>query len=149
MEATRNDGRLARLPLKNRTREVEAHQFLLLRFNQMIESYDVALEVISYLFSCGTFWGSLTQPILIHSYSFDQNLFSTCFVCLINNKFPLLVLQSLTRSKHPLSGKHTRRMQLAQDLLTGELRILESASSWLKNYCETLKDLWCGSFFSQ
>ncbi|XP_071708067.1 uncharacterized protein [Rutidosis leptorrhynchoides] len=92
--AARNDGRLARIPLKNKEREVEAHQFLVSRFSKMIGSYNVALEI------------------------------------------PLLILQSL-----PLSGKHKRRMQLAQDLLNGELQILESASSWLKNYCETLKDL--------
>lgn len=27
---------------------------------------------------------------------------------------------------------------MARDLLSGELRILESASAWLKNYCATL-----------
>ncbi|XP_071707294.1 fructose-bisphosphate aldolase-lysine N-methyltransferase, chloroplastic-like [Rutidosis leptorrhynchoides] len=86
-EATFNDGRLAQIPLKNKKREVEAHQFLLSRFNQIIGSYNVALESLL------------------------------------------------------LSGKHKRRMQLAQDLLNGELQIVESASSWLKNYCETLKDL--------
>ncbi|KAI3721262.1 hypothetical protein L2E82_32268 [Cichorium intybus] len=80
MEATRNDGRLARIPLKNRAKEVEAHQFLLLRFNQIIGNYNASLE-------------------------------------------------------------DSRRMQLARELLTGERRILESASSWLKKYCQTLKDL--------
>ncbi|KAI3752051.1 hypothetical protein L2E82_23172 [Cichorium intybus] len=44
MEATRNDGRLARIPLKNRAKEVEAHQFLLLRFNQIIGNYNASLE---------------------------------------------------------------------------------------------------------
>ncbi|XP_035839363.1 ribosomal lysine N-methyltransferase 4 isoform X3 [Helianthus annuus] len=87
MEATQNDGRLARIPLKNRDREVEAHQLLHSRFSHMIENYKAALE-------------------------------------------------SLT---HHSSEKHRRRMQLARDFLTGELRILESASSWLKNYCQTLK----------
>ncbi|KAI3513949.1 hypothetical protein L1887_12197 [Cichorium endivia] len=80
MEATRNDGRLARIPLKNRAKEAEAHQFLLLRFNQIIENYNASLECQG-------------------------------------------------------------RMQLARELLTGERRILESTSSWLKKYCQTLKDL--------
>ncbi|KAM0023330.1 putative rubisco LSMT, substrate-binding domain superfamily [Helianthus debilis subsp. tardiflorus] len=84
MEATQNDGRLARIPLKNRDREVEAHQLLHSRFSHMIENYKAALE-------------------------------------------------SLTRHSSEI---HRRRMQLARDFLTGELRILESASSWLKNYCQ-------------
>ncbi|KAL8247633.1 hypothetical protein R6Q59_008849 [Mikania micrantha] len=87
MEATQNDGRLARIPLKNRDREVEAHQLLHSRFNHMIENYNAALE-------------------------------------------------SLT---HHSSKENTGRMQLARNFLTGELRILESASVWLKNYCDTLK----------
>ncbi|XP_076913871.1 fructose-bisphosphate aldolase-lysine N-methyltransferase, chloroplastic-like [Bidens hawaiensis] len=86
-EATQNDGRLARILLKNRDREVEAHRLLHSRFSHMIENYNAALE-------------SLTH------YSSEQN---------------------------------TQRMQLARDLLTGELRILESASTWLRNYCQTLK----------
>ncbi|GKA52699.1 SET domain-containing protein [Tanacetum coccineum] len=91
MEATQNDGRLARIPLKNRAREMEAHQFLHVRFDHMIEKRNAAL-------------------------------------------------QSLTRhSSPPLSGKHTQRMKLARDFLTGELQILISASTWLKNYCKTLK----------
>ncbi|PWA94973.1 SET domain-containing protein [Artemisia annua] len=91
MEATQNDGRLARIPLKNRVREMEAHQFLHSRFDHMIEKRNAAL-------------------------------------------------QSLARhSSPPLSGKHTQRMQLARDFLTGELQILISASTWLKNYCKTLK----------
>ncbi|PWA94971.1 SET domain-containing protein [Artemisia annua] len=92
LEATQNDGRLTRIPLKNRARELEAHQFLNLKFNNMIENCNAALE-------------------------------------------------SLTRhSSLLLSGNNTRRMHLARDLLGGELHILISASAWLKNYCETLKD---------
>ncbi|XP_024996509.1 histone-lysine N-methyltransferase setd3 isoform X3 [Cynara cardunculus var. scolymus] len=87
-EATQNDGGLARIPLKNRAREVQAHQFLRLRFDHIIDNYNAALE-------------SLTH----HS---------------------------------SLLGKHARRMQVARGLLIGELRVLESASAWLKNYCETL-----------
>ncbi|KAJ7971700.1 ribulose-1,5 bisphosphate carboxylase/oxygenase large subunit N-methyltransferase, chloroplastic [Quillaja saponaria] len=30
------------------------------------------------------------------------------------------------------------RMQMARDLLGGEIRILKSASAWLKYYCATL-----------
>ncbi|KAG8375372.1 hypothetical protein BUALT_Bualt10G0093200 [Buddleja alternifolia] len=37
-----------------------------------------------------------------------------------------------------LCGKGLLRRRLAQDLLTGELRVLKSASAWLKNYCSTL-----------
>ena len=49
MEATLNDGRLARIPLKNRVREMEAHQFLHSRFDHMIEKRNAALQV-DYLF---------------------------------------------------------------------------------------------------
>ncbi|KAI3520075.1 hypothetical protein L1887_09297 [Cichorium endivia] len=88
IEATQNDGRLARIPLKNRAKEVEAHQFLVLRFNQIIENYNASLEYL------------------------------ICDSCNL------------------VSGKDARRMQLARELLTGERRVLESASSWLKNYCQ-------------
>nr|XP_043633824.1 ribulose-1,5 bisphosphate carboxylase/oxygenase large subunit N-methyltransferase, chloroplastic [Erigeron canadensis] len=90
-KATKNDGRLARVPFKNRAKEVEAHQLLHLKFSHMIDNYNAALE-------------------------------------------------SLSCHRSPLSGKRTQRMKMARDLLTGELRILESASSWLNNYCKTLND---------
>ncbi|KAK6158696.1 hypothetical protein DH2020_006010 [Rehmannia glutinosa] len=34
-------------------------------------------------------------------------------------------------------GKSVLRRRLAHDLLTGELRVLKSASAWLENYCST------------
>lgn len=36
------------------------------------------------------------------------------------------------------SGKFAKRKIMAQDLLSGELRVLKSASAWLNNYCSTL-----------
>lgn len=44
-EATQNDGRLARIPLKNRDREVEAHRLLHSRISHMIDNYNAVLEV--------------------------------------------------------------------------------------------------------
>ncbi|KAK4564700.1 hypothetical protein RGQ29_006678 [Quercus rubra] len=38
----------------------------------------------------------------------------------------------------PMCGRLAVRMQMARDLLSGELRILKSASMWLKGYCTTL-----------
>lgn len=37
-----------------------------------------------------------------------------------------------------MHDKVAQRRQLAQDLLNGELRVLQSAAAWLKNYCKTL-----------
>ncbi|KAG5599550.1 hypothetical protein H5410_030920 [Solanum commersonii] len=34
-------------------------------------------------------------------------------------------------------GKLDMRRQMAQYLLTGELRVLKSAALWLENYCKT------------
>ncbi|XP_031250139.1 fructose-bisphosphate aldolase-lysine N-methyltransferase, chloroplastic [Pistacia vera] len=38
----------------------------------------------------------------------------------------------------PTCKRFALRKKMAQDLLVGELRVLESASAWLKNYCATL-----------
>ena len=46
MDAAENDGRLARRPLKNMTREVQAHQFLLSQINQLIEEYSTSIMVM-------------------------------------------------------------------------------------------------------
>ncbi|CAK7325582.1 unnamed protein product [Dovyalis caffra] len=35
--------------------------------------------------------------------------------------------------------RYACRRQMALDLLTGELRVLESAYAWLNNYCRTLR----------
>ena len=37
-----------------------------------------------------------------------------------------------------MCGRLAVRMQMARDLLSGELSILKSASMWLKSYCTTL-----------
>ncbi|CAI9273491.1 unnamed protein product [Lactuca saligna] len=92
MEARQNDGRLARVPFKNRAKELQAHQFLLSRFNHIIENYNAFIQSV---------------------------ISDSCSVSL---------------------GKDARRVEIAEDLLNGELRILKSASVWLKNYCETLKN---------
>ncbi|XVE69022.1 hypothetical protein DITRI_Ditri09bG0116300 [Diplodiscus trichospermus] len=90
-EAAQIDGRLARRPLKDSRRELQAHQMLLSHISHLMEKYDVAIKAL--------------DPV---------NFPSTC------NIFSL-------------------RRQMAEDLLTGELRILKSASTWLKNYCADLK----------
>ncbi|XP_044462201.1 N-lysine methyltransferase SETD6 isoform X3 [Mangifera indica] len=38
----------------------------------------------------------------------------------------------------PTCKRFALRKKMARDLLVGELRVLESASAWLKNYCSTL-----------
>lgn len=45
-EAAQTDGRLARNPLKNRTVELQAHEFLLSRISRSIEGYSAAIKVI-------------------------------------------------------------------------------------------------------
>ncbi|XP_043713871.1 ribulose-1,5 bisphosphate carboxylase/oxygenase large subunit N-methyltransferase, chloroplastic isoform X2 [Telopea speciosissima] len=88
-EAAQNDGRLARRPLQNESREIQAHQFLLSQISQLIQEYEVSIK-------------------------------------------------SLNTDKPTSVGRLTIRAQMAQDLLAGELRVLKSASTWLKNYCATL-----------
>ncbi|KAJ8511506.1 hypothetical protein OPV22_001940 [Ensete ventricosum] len=89
-EATENDGRLARRPLKSNKREIQAHCILCYRLLHMIQGHDVALKELK---------------------SVDA---SDC-----NNQ------QSL-------------RIQMARDLLNGELRVMKSAYAWLTNYCTSL-----------
>lgn len=45
LEAAQNDGRLARRPLTDRSREILAHEILLLRITQLMEEYDAAIKV--------------------------------------------------------------------------------------------------------
>jgi chromatin segregation and condensation protein Rec8/ScpA/Scc1 (kleisin family) len=45
LEATQNDGRLARRPLKSRSKEIQAHQILSLRITQIMEDYNAAIKV--------------------------------------------------------------------------------------------------------
>nr|GEW28066.1 reverse transcriptase [Tanacetum cinerariifolium] len=47
MEATEDDGHLARIPLKNKAREMEAHGFLHLKFDGMIENHNAALQPLT------------------------------------------------------------------------------------------------------
>ncbi|XP_074358475.1 fructose-bisphosphate aldolase-lysine N-methyltransferase, chloroplastic isoform X2 [Apium graveolens] len=47
MEAAKIDGRLARQPLQNKKVELQAHQFLLSRLNQLIERYDAAMKALA------------------------------------------------------------------------------------------------------
>lgn len=88
-EAAQNDGRLARHPLKNKSREIAAHQLLLSEISQLIKEHNKHIKML------------VPTP-------------------------PYLCARSVLRRR------------LAQDLLTGELRVLKSASAWLKNYCSTL-----------
>ncbi|KAG2730084.1 hypothetical protein I3760_01G276600 [Carya illinoinensis] len=94
-EAAQNDGRLARRPLSDRSKEIQAHQMLLSRITQLIEDYNAAIKSL--------------VPI----------------------SFP------------PMCETLAPRRQMARDLLNGELRILKSASAWLKNYCATLTTITC------
>lgn len=89
-EAVNGDGRLARIPLKNVNKEVEAHRILLSQFKQLVEEYNASIEAL----------GPVDSP------------------CLCN--------------------KLARRRLMAQHLLTGELRILNSAIAWLENYCDAI-----------
>ncbi|XP_071934664.1 uncharacterized protein [Coffea arabica] len=88
--AAQSDGRLARSPLKNKSREIEAHELILSKITEQINEYDACIKSL----------GPSTS-------------------------------QNLVR-------KHALRRQMAHDLLTGELRVLKSASAWLKKYCATL-----------
>ena len=45
MEAAQNDGRLARRPLSNRSKEIQAHEILLLLITQIIQEYNAAIKV--------------------------------------------------------------------------------------------------------
>ena len=44
-EAAQNDGRLARRPLSNRSKEIWAHEKLLLLITQLIEKYNATIKV--------------------------------------------------------------------------------------------------------
>lgn len=45
VEAAQNDGRLARRPLKNRSREIQAHQILLSWMTELINEYNTSIKV--------------------------------------------------------------------------------------------------------
>lgn len=44
-EAEQNDGRLARLPFKDRSKELEAHNIILSHINRLIEDHSVCIKV--------------------------------------------------------------------------------------------------------
>lgn len=59
-------------------------------------------------------------------------------MCVDFNIFPLFllsvqVLESLTTSG--ISSQFAIRKSMAMNLLTGEVRVLQSACAWLANYC--------------
>ncbi|CAN6567544.1 unnamed protein product [Malus baccata var. baccata] len=87
-EAAEHDGRLARRPLTNSSREIKAHQMLVSKLTRLVEDYDASIMSLGFVSS------------------------------------------RITRGR-----LHIRR-QVARDLLNGELRILKSASAWLRNYCD-------------
>lgn len=43
-EASQNDGRLARCPLTNQRKELQAHHILLSLFDELIEKYDMSIK---------------------------------------------------------------------------------------------------------
>ncbi|GJT05141.1 putative RNA-directed DNA polymerase [Tanacetum coccineum] len=138
MEATEDDGYLAHIPLKNKAREMEAHRFLRMRFDDMIENHSAALEELA--MEATEDDGYLAHiPLKNKAREMEAHRFLRMrFDDMIENHSA--ALESLTCAASPtLSGKCARRMQLARDLLTSDLQILRSASAWLKCYCETLK----------
>ncbi|PIA56080.1 hypothetical protein AQUCO_00700433v1 [Aquilegia coerulea] len=92
LEAVQTDGRLARRPLKNISREIQSHQLLLSLITHLIQDYDASIKSLKLLRS------------------------------------------------HCTGGNFALRRQMALDLLSGELRILRSASAWLDNYCSSLSN---------
>ncbi|XP_062092782.1 fructose-bisphosphate aldolase-lysine N-methyltransferase, chloroplastic isoform X4 [Humulus lupulus] len=92
IEAKQTDGRLARRPLRNIEKEIEAHHILVAQTSRLIKEYEASIK------------------------SLDAG-----------NSSSSLVRETLGI-----------RRQMAQDLLNGELRVLKSASTWLKSYCTTL-----------
>lgn len=90
LDAFDTDGRLARQPLKDKQRELYAHDILHLHIKNIIEIYASSIKSLSLVGSVPTHYKTLL------------------------------------------------RRDMARDLLTGELRVLRSAHSWLKNYCEIL-----------
>lgn len=54
------------------------------------------------------------------------------------NDFFNATIQLLEPTPPYLQENSVQRRKFAQDLLNGELRVLTSASAWLKNYCLTL-----------
>lgn len=90
VEAAENDGRLARRPLSDLDREIQAHHMLLSHFIPMIQDHDAALKALE---SLNATW---------------------------------------------VGSQLSVRREMAADLLKGELRVLQSACSWLTNYCARL-----------
>ncbi|KAI3995290.1 hypothetical protein MKX01_032092 [Papaver californicum] len=90
VEAAANDGRLARRPLKNIIREIEAHELLRSQILHLIQEYDASLKNLA--------------PINLPS--IDRQI--------------------------------AYRKQMAHDLFSGELRVLNCANAWLTNYCAAL-----------
>ncbi|KAJ3685654.1 hypothetical protein LUZ61_014818 [Rhynchospora tenuis] len=87
-EAAQSDGRLARSPLKNRQREIQAHLILFRHLDRMIQGHLAALKGLQ-----------------------NMNVVDG------NKSFSI-------------------RRKMAKDLLSGELRVLYSAHSWLAAYCK-------------
>ncbi|KAK4718032.1 hypothetical protein R3W88_016370 [Solanum pinnatisectum] len=56
MEAAENDGRVARRPLKDKSREIQAHQFLLSKITGLIDEYNASIKV----------------RIIVHSYVLER-----------------------------------------------------------------------------
>ncbi|KAH9317313.1 hypothetical protein KI387_019082, partial [Taxus chinensis] len=90
-EAASYDGRLARRPFKNKSREIQAMALLLARIETLIQQHAASIMTLQFMESCKIK---------------DSQL------CI--------------------------RHELAQSLLGGELRVLHSASAWLKHYCTNL-----------
>ena len=64
MEAPQNDGRLARRPFKDSSREIQAHEILLSRISQLIEEYSVSMKVSMLIFPSWTLLLGLGISIL-------------------------------------------------------------------------------------
>lgn len=151
-EAAQNDGRLARRPLSDISKEILAHQMLLSRITRLIEEYDAAIKVKT--------WKEFYFTLLIHKLvcTFESDckvkflplIYVVPSLPVLIEEFPLfwgflhVCMQSLVPlSLPPACETLALRRQMARNLLEGELRILKSASAWLKNYCAALTTITC------
>ncbi|KAL2613202.1 hypothetical protein R1flu_024894 [Riccia fluitans] len=91
-EAVKHDGRLARRPLKDKTREAQAMSLLLARLESMMQQRHSSLLTLRLVETCRGKNAGSSSPITVH-------------------------------------------VQMAGDVVGGEMRVLRSAIAWLRNHC--------------
>lgn len=75
MEAEQGDGRLARHPLSNRSKEIEAHQILISLITRLRKDYDASIQVK---------WYHLDFIDLFVGFFFTLQIAKFCFALYIN-----------------------------------------------------------------